>query len=218
MARNKNEDISSAISHVDIGARTFKVIANAVADAGGGDDDLRLIETDRELRRKLAELIVDNKDCFQFTDERCVIQVPALPRLTLEELKARYSWIERIERDDSPVCPVTLRLATVLKSGEDSINGATYERRLVPRHSMLLGLQHRDWLVANQNNLPEPTRTALKALLGKIYLDFPGLIVVRGGGGRGFPYAGVDGERWSGYWYWTGLSLSRGGRVAVVGK
>jgi len=209
---------SAFLSAFGIVFQIWKALTEEVKNQGGGDDDLRRIETNLELRRKLAELIVDNKDCFQFTDERCVIQVPALPRLTLEELKARYSWIERIERDDSPVCPVTLRLATVLKSGEDSINGATYERRLVPRRSMLLGLQHRDWLVANQNNLPEPTRTALKALLGKIYLDFPGLIVVRGGGGRGFPYAGVDGERWSGYWYWTGLSLSRGGRVAVVGK
>ena len=132
---------SAFLSAFGIVFQIWKALTEEVKNQGGGDDDLRRIETNLELRRKLAELIVDNKDCFQFTDERCVIQVPALPRLTLEELKARYSWIERIERDDSPVCPVTLRLATVLKSGEDSINGATYERRLVPRRSMLLGLQ-----------------------------------------------------------------------------
>ena len=209
---------SAFLSAFGIVFQIWKALTEEVKNQGGGDDDLRRIETNLELRRKLAELIVDNKDCFQFTDERCVIQVPALPRPTLEELKARYSWIERIERDDSPVCPVTLRLATVLKSGEDSINGATYERRLVPRHSMLLGLQHRDWLVANQNNLPEPTRTALKALLGKIYLDFPGLIVVREGGSRDFPCASGLGGRWGGHWGWSGHGLARGGRVAVVGK
>lgn len=174
----------------------------------------RLIERARVLR--------GDKDCFRLTDDDVVIQIPALPRPTLDELKARYSWIERIERDDSPTEAVTLRLATVLKSDEGLVIGTVYARRLVPKRPILLGIQHRDWLLANQDNpetIPDPkVRAALKDLLGKVYMDFPGLVVVRSDGRRHFPFARQRGKRWGGYWGWAGDGLGRNGRIAVSSK
>ena len=214
MARKKSEFVSAGYKMVKV----FEALANGVLDAGGGDDDLRKLETDSELRFAVGKLIVGDRDCFRFTNDEVVIQIPALPRPTLEVLTARYPLIVSIERDDSPECPVTLRLATVLKSDEDSIDGPTYEQRLASRRSILLGLQHRDWLVAHQDELPEAARTALRALIGNVYMDFPGLIVVRGDGGRGFPYAARIGRRWSGGWGWIDDGFGRLGRVAVSSK
>lgn len=213
MARKSSEFVSAGYKVM----RVFEKLANAVLDAGGSDEDVRMIETEPGLAQKLAEVIVSARDDFQFTDE-LTIEIPALPRSTLEELKERYPWIAKIERDDSPEGPVTLRLATVLKSGEDSVDGATYERRRAPKRGLLLGLQHRDWLLKNQDELPEPARAALRALLGKVYLDFPGISVVREDGDRLCPYASVFGGRWDGRWRWFGSGFDRSGRVAVSSK
>ncbi|MCH8240108.1 MAG: hypothetical protein IIB62_08685 [Proteobacteria bacterium] len=42
----------------DIAAGVFKALTNAVRDAGGGDEDLRRLETDETLCRQIGELIV----------------------------------------------------------------------------------------------------------------------------------------------------------------
>ncbi|OGZ52727.1 MAG: hypothetical protein A3B25_00840 [Candidatus Ryanbacteria bacterium RIFCSPLOWO2_01_FULL_48_26] len=148
------------------------------------------------------------EDCFLETNE-LTIQIPALPRPTLEYLQTKYG-IMSIERDTSTTEPVILKLYTVLRPGEkNSISGPEYERRIAVRQNSLLGYQHRNWVVENQGKFP-----ALKELLGKIYIDFPALIVVVSRGYRGFPYLSNDGERWRGRWGWVDDGFDRDGRVA----
>lgn len=138
------------------------------------------------------------------------IQLPALKRPTLKELQANNHWIKSIERDNSTEAPVTLTLATVLVPDDDgSINGKEYEKRIALKHDSLLGFQHRQWLLEHQDEFPE-----LKALLGKVYIDFPGLVVVRRDGNRSVPYCGQSGSRWVDVWDWLGLEFNSSGRIA----
>jgi len=150
---------------------------------------------------------------FRATGE-LTVQIPALPRPTLEQIQAKYSWIASIERDTSPTDPVTLTLGTVLRPEEKgSITGAEYERRLISKLDVALGYQHMEWLLAHQNEFP-----AFMALLGKIYIDFPGLVVVDDDGSRYVPYCDQGGRRWDAIWGWLGIDFSVFGRVAVSGK
>ena len=151
-------------------------------------------------------------DSFRETGE-LTLQIPALPRPTLAELQAKFDWVKRIERDTSPIEAVTLKLATVLREGEKSVNGAEYERRLTPKLDLVLGYQQAVWLEEHQDEFSE-----FMALLGKIYIDFSGLVVVHADGGRGVPYFDQDGERWELYWHWLRGGFRSGGRVAVSGK
>jgi hypothetical protein len=149
---------------------------------------------------------------FRETGE-LVIQIPALPRPTLSNLQVKRSWIKSIERDISPTEPVTLVLATVLRESEGSINGAEYERRLTPKRDVLLGYQHRQWLLEHQAESP-----ALMALLGKVYIDFPGLVVVGDNCRRFVPNTFQRGDRWGAYWHWLGLDLCQNSRVSSSRK
>jgi len=134
-------------------------------------------------------------DLFRDTGE-LTIEIPALPRPTLEELQKEYSSIKSIERDTSPVEPVTLTLSIVLLPWEtNAISGVEYEHRIAAKHEVLLGFQQRRWLVENQDKFPE-----FMALLGKIYLDFPGIVVVHEDGVRSVPCAARRGERWVEHW------------------
>lgn len=155
-------------------------------------------------RREATENFLRNTGEFTIT-------LPALPRPSLNELRKQYPGITSIERDTSPETPVTLNLATVLKRGERSIGGTEYERRLGPKQNVLLGFQHWQWLLAHQDEFP-----ALKALLGKVYIDFPGIVVRDGEGDRVVPYCGQDDTRWRGSWDWLGSSFRDRGRVAAV--
>ena len=148
--------------------------------------------------------------------EEVAIEIPALPRPTLAELRAKFSWIKAeggIDRDTSPTEAVTLRLATVLRLDEPSIGGEEYERRIAPTLDVMLGYQHRQWLIEHQMEYP-----ALMALLGKVYIDFPGLIVVREDGNRFCPYLTQDGKRFDEDWDWMSYVLNRNGRIALSGK
>ncbi len=160
-----------------------------------------------------AVTVDQSEDFFRDTGE-LTLQIPTLPRPTLAELKAKFDWIKSIERDTSPTGPVTLKLATVFRPYETkSINGAEYERRFAPKHKVLLGYQQREWLIEHQKEFPE-----LMALLGKIYIDFPGLVMVREDGNRDIPYACQGDERWDPYWGWVDRGFNRFGRVAIYGK
>jgi hypothetical protein len=142
------------------------------------------------------------------------VHIPALKRPTLAQLQAKYAWIKKIERDTSPEGPVTLNLATVLRdAAEGSINGPEYERRIASSLSRLLGYQQLAWLVEHQDEYP-----AFMALLGKVYVDFSGLVVVDGRGDRYVPYGCRLGKRWDAYWGWLGNYFHRNGRLAVSGE
>ena len=150
-------------------------------------------------------------DFFRETGE-VTIAIPALPRPTLEELRGKFDWIKSIERDMSPTEAVTLRLGTVLRPGENSINGQEYECRLASVTG-LLGYQQLQWLVDHQDE-----HTAFKVLLGKIYIDGPGLVVVLSDGCRDFPCLDGVGGRWRLPWRWVGGDLGGSSRIAVSGK
>lgn len=153
-------------------------------------------------------------DFFRETGE-IAIQIPALPRPTLGELQAKYSWIKSIESDTSPTDAVTLTLGTVLGPDEEQIDGKEYKSRRVPLAGRMLGYQHGVWLVDHQD---DPELAPLKALLGKAYIDLSGLVVVDADGGRDSPSLGTDGERWGLPWHWAENFLGRFGRLAVSGK
>lgn len=136
------------------------------------------------------------------------VQIPALARPDLAALQAKYDWINRIERDDSPTDALTLVLGTVLREGEERIDGAEYQIRL--RGVPTLGYQQLAWLVEHQDEHP-----AFMALLGQIYVDGPAIIVVRRDGNRRFADLDRLGRRWYLGWSGTGNGLDRGGRVAA---
>ncbi len=140
------------------------------------------------------------------------VQIPALTRPTLAELREKFLWIRAengIERDVSPEGEVTLVLGTLLRLGESSISGQEYERRVALVSRPFLGYQQLNWLVEHQDEHP-----ALMALLGQIYVDGPGLVVVDGDNSdRRFPYLVRYGERWHLYWAWKDYS-----RPKVVSK
>lgn len=149
---------------------------------------------------------------FRGTGE-LTIKIPALKRPTLAELQAEWSGIKEIIRDISTEEPVTLKLGTVLRADETkSIGGSEYERRILALQNAgrTLGWQHRKWLIEHQTEFPE-----FMSLLGKVYIDFPGLVVLSVGGGRDVPYAGDGGERWDGSWHWLDSDFRQGGRIAV---
>jgi hypothetical protein len=115
-------------------------IERRVLAEGGTHKDIALVyEQQPDLLDSFADEIIlgakavrDDQGCFSLGNDEVVIYMPALARPTLEEIQKRFSSVQRIGRDDSPTEEVTLRLATVLKPKESSINHRTYERRLVP--------------------------------------------------------------------------------------
>ncbi len=195
-------------------------LRNRIHAQNGTDDDILLVQEEAssfmdDLAGQLvvhAEIIRGDRECFRLMHDDVVIQMPALKRPTLEEIRVSWSYIQRIERDDSTEEPVKLRLSTVLKSTEGSIDGATYERRLTVLRGKggLLGFQHRQYMLKVQREYP-----ALMALLGKVYIDFPGIIVVNQVGDRCIPYVIRDGMQFVGYWYGLGGDFYGIGRVAV---
>ncbi len=144
------------------------------------------------------------------------VTIPALPRPTKKQLQAKYPGIgiASIERDCSPTEALTMNLATVLRIGETAaINGAEYERRLASRLNDSLGFQQLEWLVEHQDEFP-----VFMALLGKIYVDGPGIVVTDANGYRHIPYLSGDGQRWKLYWHWIGSDFGGDGRIASSRK
>jgi hypothetical protein len=153
--------------------------------------------------------IFDRQKPFTETGELS-LALPALPRPTLEEIQERDPSIDSIKRDTSPEHPVTLVLVTLLRPKELLVVNPEYNRRLARLRSSLLGYQHLRWLLEHQAELP-----SLVALLGKVHIDFPGIIVVHKSCSQVAPSC-LPSTR--GYWYGD-LSLGSGfpgGRVAVA--
>jgi len=140
------------------------------------------------------------------------IQIPALPRPTLEQFQAKSSWIKEIECDNSPTGPVTLKLINVLQDGEEQLSGQEFEQRLKDLTGQL-GYQQFEWLVANQDKYPE-----FMALLGQIYLEGPAIIVVDQHGIRHVACLDRGGKRWCLEWRWLSNDFVRRGQVAVSDK
>lgn len=152
-------------------------------------------------------------ETFRETGE-FTLQIPALPRSTFEEIQKRFPGIKAIEGvDHSPTEAVTLKLVTVLREGESSIGGTEYERRIAPHQDIILGYQQAVWLEEHQDEFPE-----FMALLGKVYIDFSGLVVVDDGGYRGVFCLSQGGGRWHVGDGWLSGDFFRRGRVASSSK
>jgi hypothetical protein len=139
------------------------------------------------------------------------IHLPALKRPTLKELQSKYDWIKSIERDTSTEEAVTLTFVTVLVPDDgDAIDGKEYEKRIALKLNSLLGFQHMWYLIEHRDEFPE-----LKPFLGKIYIDFSGIVVVYRVGYRRVPFCHRHGSRWDAHWRWLGGGFGVDGRVAV---
>ena len=156
-------------------------------------------------------------DFFRETGE-LTLQIPALPRPTLKELRRDFSWIKSIERDTSPTEAVTLKLGTVLRPSESRVSGAERECRIAESFSSLtdfLGYQQLKWLADNQDE-----QHAFKALVGKIFIEGPGIIVLHAEDGRRkLPFLNGS-ERWrlDPNWEWIEHVFHRDGRLAVASR
>ena len=209
------ENHGTALLHVD-GAyvELQKAVINALPRDISPDVADYWRNNNESLARVLREsLSLPKAENFLRETGELSIEIPALPRPTLEELQAKHSWIKKIERDVSPTGPVTLTLATVFDVNANGINGKEYERRLSGNLSRLLGYQQREWLMEHQKEHP-----AFMALLGKIYIDFPGIVVVAGLGSRCVPSGHQSGGRWDAHLSWLSNGFDRAGRVAVSGR
>ena len=142
------------------------------------------------------------------------IEMPAIPRPTLKQLRDEDPMIESIERDNSPEGSVTLKLGIVcLSSKNSSIHGLEYERRLLSNIHVTLGYQHREWLLNHQHRFP-----LLMESLETHYIDFPGIVVVHQALDRRVPYCRRLGKDWAGYWHGLTDRFLAFGRVAVAGQ
>jgi hypothetical protein len=146
------------------------------------------------------------------------LSIPVLNRPTLKEIQKEWSYIKSIESDSSTEKAVEIEFVSVLKEGESYITGSEYEARLKARTDVILGFQHRKWLIDNQEN--PVVKEALEALRkeGVWYIDFPGLVVVDEDGSRCVPCAGRDGKRWGGSWSKLAYDFRGNGRFAVSSK
>lgn len=203
-------------------------LRKGVLGTGGTDEDIALVLEERpDLFAgfggqvvETARIIRGDRDCFRLMDEAVVIEIPALKRPTLAEVQASWSHIKKIERDDSLEGPVTLRLATVRKSTEPSVDGPTYERRTqkLRDEGKLFGFQHHRWLAANRNLSPEPTRGEFADFIWNAYVDFSGIIVVGANDDRYLLYAGGYDKRWDARWRPIGGRFGSNSRIAVSGE
>lgn len=152
---------------------------------------------------------------FRHTGELS-IQIPALQRPTIEQINEAFPEMrfEQIERDTAPTKALTLALATVLPISETrAISGTEYEQRIAPRRNVILGYQQAVWLVEHQDEFPE-----FMALLGKIYINFSGLVVKRADDRHYIPCLNRFGKRWYIYWNWLDYDFDSEGRIASSGK
>jgi hypothetical protein len=151
---------------------------------------------------------------MRLTDADVSIQLPKLKRPTLRQIQGEWSHVRSVVSDYSAEEAVTLRLGTVLEKTERHIGGSMYGRRVlrVCTRGILLGFQHHRWLLRNQWKFP-----AFMKLLGKVYIDFPGIIVAYGDGSHAVPYMGDGGKKkgWYGSWNSLRSGMSSFGRVAA---
>ncbi len=113
-------------------------------------------------------------DYFQETKLRRTIYIPPMGRPDIEELSAVLQGSSvKIAYDISQTGPIQLALGTILSPEESEISMAELDFRLSAIAGRLLGYQHAQWLVRNQDEYPE-----FKELTGKIEIIFmPGLEV-----------------------------------------
>ena len=151
---------------------------------------------------------------FLFETGELAIELPALSRPTLDEIQMEYSWVKSIELDRSPEGPVTLNLGTVLYPNEQQpISGSEYERRLASKLNVVLGYQHWQWFLNHQNQHSDSM-----VYLGKIRVDFSGIVVVDRWNCRNIPYSSQFRSCWGGDWGLLTDEFCSKSRIAIARK
>ena len=161
---------SEFVSGFDIAARIFKSLANAVCDAGGSDADLRKIEADSKLRRKIAELVVG----------------PIAPVFSCDMREEGWILTENVSRNITSI--KGLELVQILKPGEDTIGGEEMVHRARKELNANLGQEDAEWLLEHQAEIPKEWRNC--------YISFPGTVWQGSDGDRYVPYLSWYGGRW----------------------
>lgn len=85
---------SAFVSGFSIATAVFQALANAVIDVGGSDEDLRRIEKDEVLRRKLAEMIVKKKVPAPLTPLTFLITIDYSLSLIQMIKLGHYDWVD----------------------------------------------------------------------------------------------------------------------------
>ena len=130
-------------------------------------------------------------DVFRVTGE-ITMPIPALPELSLEELKHLFPTIVSIERQNSPVEAVIMSLGTVLREYEELVLASReLERRLISSNGKYFGYQQLKWLEEHQDEFPE-----FRDLAGQIYIHGPALLVVKTDDLLYYPYLTAHNNRW----------------------
>ena len=142
---------------------------------------------------------------FETSDEFTVF-IPALQHPTLDDIRQDFEYIEKIERDTSITDAANLTCITVLQSDENNVRKSEYERRIAPWAIFGPGYQQAKWLVEHQDEFPD-----FMAKVGRVYLVFPGMVVVYAVGLRFFPML-ISNEKRRWFLFWHLLTPWRVGR------
>lgn len=142
------------------------------------------------MRDKMTDNLI-----FRDTGE-LVVQIPALQRPTLEELRKECKEdFQCIKHDISPTKPIVFRLGTVLQSSESSIGTIECQRRVALQPN-IIGRQQLKWLFENKDKL-----TGFKYLMTQIYIEGHGLSIIDSLGYERIP-------RLSSFLHWTYITES----------
>ncbi len=163
---------SEFLSALGVQFEIWKALVQAVLGAGGTDEHLRRIITDKKLQGKLAELIVGAGT--------------SVPTFTYDKTKDGWKLAENIT-EPKEFSIKDLQLVPFLRGGESYINGEEMVRRAI-KMKCNLGQQHAEYLLANQDQIPTEFR--------KHYLVFPGTVWQFQDGYRSVPCLRWRGDRW----------------------
>jgi len=150
---------------------------------------------------------------FEMCDE-FTVAIPAIQRPTISDIRKDFEFIESIERDTSLTEASNLTCIKVIRPDENNVRKSEYERRVAPWAILGPGYQQAKWLVEHQDELPN-----FRAMVGRIYIAFPGMVASYGKGQRFYPLLISDEfRRWYLFWQWIFTGCHRLGRIAVSSK
>ena len=118
---------------------------------------------------------IRGQDLLQAVDKFVRIEIPALPRPTIEAVRGeRRPWIKTLN-DTSPTGPVILRLARPLRADEESISETKYRERIRLYHTagILPGYQDAFWLKETNTNYPNRHEPRFKDSSAKLSSTSP---------------------------------------------
>lgn len=215
--KRTNRQVSDLVAGMGLATEIVSRVVKAAEKAGIPAGDIYALAGEgpgaEDAIRAMVDAFIAHCQPFSLVNDEVEIAIPACRRPTLVTLRARFPWIDKVERDTSPEEAVVMRLATVLSGEEKDVDGDVFERRLAPRLKICLGFQQAIWLVEHQDEYP-----ALKALIGKIYADFVGLVVMNEHGLRLIPCFDDDGKRFTLSWRILAHGFRDHSRIAVSGK